>query len=232
MKIHTSILITTFITCAFVSSAQDSLKTKYTLQDKKKFLQVKSVIIPSAFLLYGFTSLDNPSMQGLNKQIRTGVMNYNTPFKTRIDDYLRYAPAVAVYALDFAGIKSKHNFIDRTIIYFVASTLTKSLSTKIKYATGQLRPDGSTYNSFPSGHTATAFTGAEFMNQEYGERSIWYSVAGYTTAAATGTFRIMNNRHWLSDVIAGAGLGILSTKFTYWLYYKVKPALRKKKVLY
>jgi membrane-associated phospholipid phosphatase len=39
-------------------------------------------------------------------------------------------------------------------------------------------------------------------------------------ATATGVLRVMNNRHWLSDVITGAGIGILTTKFSYWLYSK------------
>ena len=58
------------------------------------------------------------------------------------------------------------------------------------------------------------------MNQEFGWRSPWYSVAGYSMATATALLRIMNNRHWAGDVIAGAGIGILSTKFSYWLYSK------------
>ena len=183
--------------------------------------------MPAAFIGYGFLSLKNPSLQNLDKGIRKEVMEYKTPFKTKADDYIKYAPAAAVYALDLVGIKSKHNFIDRTIIYLVSNTLANQLVTSLKHATHQLRPDGSTYNSFPSGHTTTAFISAEFLNQEYGFRSPWYSIAGYTVAGATGICRVMNNRHWLSDVIAGAGLGILSTKLTYWLYYKVKPGRKK-----
>ena len=91
------------------------------------------------------------------------------------------------------------------------------------------RPDGTSFNSFPSGHTATAFMGAELMNQEYKHQSIWYSIAGYTVATGTGVFRMYNNRHWLSDVVAGAGVGILSAKAGYWLYPYVSKLFNGKK---
>ena len=42
-------------------------------------------------------------------------------------------------------------------------------------------------------------------------------VSGYVVAAGTGFFRIYNDRHWLTDVAAGAGIGILSTKIAYWI---------------
>lgn len=87
----------------------------------------------------------------------------------------------------------------------------------IKNLTKVERPDGSAKNSFPSGHTATAFMGAEFLWQEYKEISPWYGIAGYLVASGTGAFRIYNNRHWLTDVVAGAGIGMLSAKAAYWI---------------
>ena len=86
------------------------------------------------------------------------------------------------------------------------------------------RPDGSGFNSFPSGHTATAFAGAEFLWQEYKEVSIWYGISGFIVATGTGAFRMYNNKHWLTDVVAWAGIGILSTKIAYWMH----PFIQKK----
>jgi hypothetical protein len=86
----------------------------------------------------------------------------------------------------------------------------------IKNTAKEMRPDGSSANSWPSGHTATAFVGATLLHKEYGlTRSPWWSVAGYGVATATGVMRVLNNRHWISDVMSGAGLGILSTELGY-----------------
>ena len=91
-------------------------------------------------------------------------------------------------------------------MYLISNTLTGIAVSKLKTQTAILRPDGSSNRSFPSGHTAEAFAAAEFMNQEYKHLSPWYGIAGYTLATATGTLRVLNNSHWLSDVIMGAGL--------------------------
>ena len=100
----------------------------------------------------------------------------------------------------------------------------------IKYTAKEMRPDGSTANSWPSGHTATAFVGASLLHKEYGlTRSPWWSVAGYGVATATGVMRVLNNRHWISDVMSGAGIGILSTELGYALcdlMFKGKGLLR------
>ncbi|MDR1595298.1 MAG: phosphatase PAP2 family protein, partial [Prevotellaceae bacterium] len=85
------------------------------------------------------------------------------------------------------------------------------------------RPDGSDRFSFPSGHTATAFVAAEFLHQEYGDKSVWISIGGYGMASLIGVARVYNNKHWVSDIVAGAGIGILSTKIVYWTY----PCLQK-----
>jgi membrane-associated phospholipid phosphatase len=50
-------------------------------------------------------------------------------------------------------------------------------------------------------------------------------VAGYAVAVGSGVLRMYNNKHWLNDVVAGAGVGILSTRLAYWLYPKLKNGL-------
>ena len=87
----------------------------------------------------------------------------------------------------------------------------------LKYSCRVMRPDGSSRNSFPSGHTATAFMAATMLHKEYGHRSPWYSIGGYTVATITGVTRQLNNRHWMSDIMVGAGIGILATELGYFL---------------
>src|SRR4030095_7739675 len=236
----TTISTSLFAICFFSSvtiSAQstDSVKTSFKkiqpLPPPKKYLSAKSLIIPVALIDYGFATLKSEELQELNMKIAEEVTEDVSGFRTKVDDYLKYAPAATVYLLNAAGVKGRHKIIDRTIILGMSSILVNQVVTSLKHSTHQLRPDGSTYNSFPSGHTATAFVGAEMMNQEFGWRSPWYSVAGYTMATATGVLRIMNNRHWLSDVITGAGIGILTTKVSYWLYSKWEDRKRGKQVI-
>ena len=92
----------------------------------------------------------------------------------------------------------------------------------------KLRPDNTTFDSFPSGHTANAFLGATILAKEYSNESILIPIAGYSVATATGVLRILNNRHWTSDVLVGAGVGILSGEVAYLIYPWVKEKIGKK----
>ena len=184
--------------------------------------RLTSIIVPTAMITYGAVSLTSGSLRSIDRSTKNEIMEDNPTFRTDIDDYLKYVPAAAVYALNMAGIKGKHNFADRTILLGMSSVIASATTFGVKSVTGRLRPDGSTYNSFPSGHTSIAFMTAQFMWEEYKDVSPWYGVAGYAVATTTGVLRIYNNRHWVSDVIAGAGLGILSTKAAYWMYPKIQ----------
>jgi len=148
-------------------------------------------------------------------------------FHTNLDDYLVLLPAVGVYGLNWAGVKGKNNFLDRSLIYLVSVSLAGVTTGIIKRSTDVLRPDGSDYLSFPSSHTALAFASATFLHEEYKDLSIWYGIAGYTIATASGVLRMLNNKHWMSDVLVGAGIGILTTKVTYLLYPLVKDCLNR-----
>lgn len=143
-------------------------------------------------------------------------------FHTRLDDYLAFVPAAAVYGLNLAGVKGKYDFVDRSVIYLVSLTMAGLTTGIIKGSTDVWRPDGSDNRSMPSSHTALAFVSATFLHEEFKDQSIWYGIAGYSIATATGVLRMLNNEHWMSDVLVGAGLGILTTKVMYWVYPLVK----------
>jgi hypothetical protein len=188
---------------------------------------VAPFLIPAMCVAYGFTSLNNGELKEINKEIKDELYLESPHKKTGVDNYLQFTPAVLVYGLNAAGIQGKHNFIDRSIIYGMSNIILCGAVSSLKNITAVQRPDGSGRSSFPSGHTAEAFASAEFLRQEYKDLSPWYGMAGYAIAATTGYLRMYNNKHWLSDVVAGAGIGIASTKISYWLYPKLQRMIFK-----
>ena len=136
-------------------------------------------------------------------------------FRHHVDNYLQYAPMAAVYGLNLAGIKGKNDFANRTALMVKSALLVAAITFPLKKITAVPRPDTGERNSFPSGHTAIAFAAATFMAKEYGHISKWYSIGAYSAATGVGVMRMMNNRHWVSDVLAGAAVGILSTNIVY-----------------
>jgi membrane-associated phospholipid phosphatase len=170
-------------------------------------------VLPAALIAGGALLHAVPAFGRLDRYVNRTVPHG----RIGADDYIQYAPAAAVYGLGFAGLKAKHGLRDRTFV-MVASHVFMALSVQaVKHSTRVVRPDGSARNSFPSGHTATAFTGAHILFREYRDVSPWIGIAGYAAATATGVLRIVNERHWLSDVVAGAGAGILSVEAGYLL---------------
>lgn len=139
------------------------------------------------FIGYGVVSLENDALKELKFLQETNFGNIN-PKKISLDNYTQYAPAVIVYSLNAAGIKGKHNFKDRTIIYATSQLISAAFVVSLKHIVKEERPDGSNYLSFPSGHTATAFSSAQFMFREYKDSNFWLSISGYSFAVFTGVY--------------------------------------------
>ena len=158
-----------------------------------------------------------------------------TDFKTGIDDYTQFFGPAMTVGLKLGGYEGRSDW-PRLLASAAASyAIMAGFVNGIKYSAKEMRPDGSTANSWPSGHTATSFVGATLLHKEYGlTRSPWWSVAGYGVATATGVMRVLNNRHWISDVMSGAGIGIMSTELGYAIcdmLFKQKGLLRNDLIL-
>ena len=153
-----------------------------------------------------------------------------TDFKTGIDDYTQFFGPAMTVGLKLAGVEGRSDWPRPFASAAMSYAIMAGFVNGIKYTAKEMRPDGSTANSWPSGHTATSFVGATMLHKEYGLTvSPWYSVAGFGVATATGVMRVLNNRHWVSDVMSGAGIGIMSTELGYALsdiLFKGKGLLR------
>ena len=203
MKIYyfekVSLFIIGFLTYCVVPAhaqvqKQDSLHQTVSLQhatDDTHNLRLKEVLIPTAVIGASALFVHNGWLTKQRENVQN-VLSVKGKYKFKLDDHSQYAPMVAVYGLNLCGIKGKHEFKDRTIILAMSYATVGILVNTMKFVFKEKRPDSNARNSFPSGHTATAFMGAEFLN----------------------------NRHYINDVIAGACIGITSVKLTYWLYSK------------
>ncbi len=196
---------------------------------KKQTLSIKSLILPTAMVTYGLLSLNSDGLKNIDADLQRKIWTENPHKQFHLDNYLVLAPGVTAFTLYAFGIHGKNNLRDKAMIYFMSSIFTNGIVYSTKKITNRLRPDESHKSSFPSGHSAQAFASAEFLRMEYKNVSAWYGIAGYTAAVATAYLRMYNNKHWFSDVVAGAGVGIISTKLAYWLYPRIQHRFCKDK---
>lgn len=138
-------------------------------------------------------------------------------FHRTLDNYTQFAPAAVMVGMKAAGVRSRSSWGRMLLSDAFSVALMTGVVQGLKNTTNVTRPDGSDNHSFPSGHTATAFMTATMLNKEYGYKSPWVGIGAYSVATATGLMRMANNKHWLSDVMVGAGIGIMATEFGYWL---------------
>ena len=171
------------------------------------------------------------ALRNEKKNIRELRNKFQPEFRHTADNYTQYIPLLLTTGLKVAGVEGRSSPKRYAVSSAASLIIMATLVETMKQSINELRPDGSTNNSFPSGHTATAFTAATILHKEYGmTQSPWYSVVGYMLATATGCMRVLNNRHWASDTFAGAGIGILSAEMGYTigdLLFKNKGLLRK-----
>ncbi len=219
-----------------LSSAQDSLKLNTVdyydsleMSDLKHHqLSYKKLIVPASLITAGAISFAVPQLKEIDRDVR-GEVNEHNLSNSKLDNYTQYVPAAMVYALNIAGFEGKHNFKERTIMYATSQALTAAIVLPSKKLIGEERPDKSNNMSFPSGHAAVAFSTAHFLFREYKDANYWLGISGYSFAVFTSVYRVINNKHWVTDVFAGAGVGILSTELSYWLYPKIISLFEKKK---
>jgi len=179
---------------------------------KMRSLVIKN-ILPVSLITSGLIISNTNFEKQFQKDIRDRVGN---DFSSSIDDYAQYVPIAELYIADLSGVKSKNHWFDQTKYLFISNFISALITHGLKNTINKERPDGSAMNSFPSGHTTFAFVNATVLFNEFQDSSPLLAYSGYAFSTTTATFRVLNNRHWLSDVLVGAGIGIIVTNLVYY----------------
>lgn len=204
---YKKILILYFIfQISFTGNSQvDSLKVKSNFYKKS--------ILPVSLILGGALISSSSFEKSFQKNIRNAVGN---DFGFAIDDYTRYVPILQLYTADILGVKAKNHWFDQTKNLTLSIIITDFITYRLKKGIYKTRPNGSNDGeSFPSGHASFAFTNAAVLYQEFKDSSPLLAYSGYGFATTTAAFRVINNAHWISDVLVSSGIGIFVAKIIY-----------------
>lgn len=232
MRIFSSLLLTLWLSSGAVlaqvplaspATSPDSTLKKYenpaglSHAQKKPWYQgklVKATIVPALLIGYGASTINGNGFYS-SYDARRDIQRQFPNFRTKIDDYLIFAPYAELALVELAGVEGRNDRLNTLLVILKSEAIFGVTTYVVKNTTKVLRPDGSTRNAFPSGHAAQAFLAASIVHTEFRDQSQWYGIGAYTIATGVGVMRMLNNRHWQSDVFAGAGLGILSAHLGY-----------------
>jgi len=208
LRIGIVVLIIAIIQEHVLAQKEDSL----TIKNNHHQHFVRSLIFPASLCVAGVIVKET----SFRKDFQEDIQKANWHFNTHIDDYTQYVPMVELLTADLCYSKSKNEIFQQAKNLAISQLLTGIIVTALKVTTNVTRPDGMPH-SFPSGHTSYAFTGATALYLEYKDSNQMIAYSGFGFSTATGMLRVINNRHWISDVLVGAGIGMLTTKLTWYV---------------
>lgn len=132
-------------------------------------------------------------------------------------NYIQYLPAATLLGLKVGGLEGRTTWPRFLSEAAIGAALSVGFAQGLKYLTGRERPNGNDNHSFPSGHTVLAFASATLLHREYGWRSPWYSIGGYSVAMLTAIQRVATGWHHMSDTMFGMAIGIGAVELGYFL---------------
>lgn len=188
-------------------------------------LRPRDFYLPAIAIGYGILAQQNNIFHQFDLDTRNGVVPVDRSKTTHIDNYLQFAPGIITLGLTATGVKGNQNLRDAAITYAITNIILNATVIPVKHYAHRQRPDSSDFSSFPSGHTTEAFANAEFMRMQYGKKYPLLAIAGYLMAGTTGYLRMYNNKHWFSDVVAGAAIGFCSARLAGWVYTRLQPKI-------
>lgn len=168
--------------------------------------------------ILGIGSLTTIIAHQFDQQVREGAKDHQSmsPSLSKVGEFWGSGiPEVATLGTQYFFDQNK------AIAGFEGLILGSLVVQGFKYTVHRERPDGSEDVSFPSGHTQASFSLATSMTESYGWKK---ALPFWAMAVLTGASRIADDKHWLSDVTAGATIGILFGRAGF-KHHSVTPAV-------
>lgn len=204
-KLNWLVLILGLIQVQSLNAQRDSISLLY----KPAWYNDTEIVIPSALLTLGIMTYVSPVQSNVQKSL--------TKYRSRwvgMEDYLQFAPLVIQATANIFDAPSKNGYKQQLKYLAISELSTLSMVYILKKGINEQRPNGGKW-SFPSGHTAQGFVAAGLLYQEYKDEMPILAYSGYSMAIATGILRMTHNKHWINDVLFGAGLGMLIPNIIY-----------------
>lgn len=187
---------------------------KAAFEAQRTPFKARSLVLPAALVGVGALGIHPPWGSRAKEDAHTWWASSSVGKSNRVADAAQFLPYAASVGLGELGVKARHGLRDRALVTATTFVLAEGFSRGLKGFGWEQRPDGTDRHSFPSGHSTRAFAGAELVRVEYG--AAW-GTAAYAAATGIALWRVRDNRHWWNDVVAGAGVGILSARLSYLL---------------
>ena len=180
--------------------------------ERERLVRPQQIIVPAAMITMGAVAVGNHRLCEMKYDVRDAMQRgRGSHRKANVETWLTLSAQVGVIAL---GPRCKHSFVDRLMVKATSYALLYATMPVVRRCVREPRPDGHSSHSFPSFKTANAFMVAE---QTRIERGWAWGMGMYTFATGIGVFQMYNDRCYVNDVVAGAGMGILATHAAYWL---------------
>jgi membrane-associated phospholipid phosphatase len=179
-------------------------------------LNPKELIIPTGLIALSAIATNTEKFRDILPIKRSNPQVQSTPF----DDVFQYATTPALFIFDAIG-KEKHHPVDQFFVTALSYGIMFAPTQYLKSHYNSPRPDGENH-SFPSGHTAVAFIGAHVIYKEFKDSNPWIAYSGYAMGLVVAGARVTHDKHWVADVMAGAGIAMLSTELAYLIYFPVR----------
>lgn len=174
--------------------------------------------VPASALAYGCLKPAVGAIGRLDDRLWDRVSPSGPVGGFHIETALQWTPTASVYLLDAAGLRLRNRFRDQLLLDAGSMVLAGGAGWVMRRISAGMPGFGLKEGTeFPSGHATNAFRGAELLRQELRGRSPILSWSGYVMATLVSVLRMRHGQHQLSEVVAGAGLGVLSTRSVYWL---------------